>query len=240
MNKSVALGTAFILILTVFGNGALAASTASEVTGTWYLVSIDVDGTSFNPASLNMDMTMTLMEDNAATIAVRNEETREATWAMEADGIVVATGNASESYALIDGYLVKEGFGGMTMLYGREQPTAEPVELSPIRADIVLEDFDGKWIGYAFCWEGRVIPLFMGLVFEASLEIENGRVTCSIASDELFEEDYAGALEGGELIVVSNKVHEDDMGTLTLSMREDGTLSSLLGEDYYMLFRKTQ
>ena len=240
MKKILVLGTTFILALTLFGRGALAAPTASEVTGTWYLFSIEVEGTLFNTASLNMDTAMTLMEDNTATIVALNKNTQEATWAMEADRIVVTTGNASESYALSDGCLIKEGFGGMTMLYGREQPTAEPVVLPPIRVDAVLGDFNGKWVGYAFYQEGRMIPLIMGLVFEASLEIENGSVTCSIVSDAPFKEDYSGAFEGGELIVVSNNVHEDDMGTLTLAMREDGTLSSLLQKDYYMLFRKAQ
>ena len=126
MKKTVALLTVFILSMTLIHINALATPLVSEITGAWYLISIEADGTNFNPALLNMDMLMTLMEDNTAIMQVANEEGQEVAWTLEDGGIVITTGDAAESFVLSDGFLVAERFG-MKMLYGREQPVAEAV-----------------------------------------------------------------------------------------------------------------
>ncbi|MCL1795970.1 MAG: hypothetical protein FWG37_03665, partial [Clostridia bacterium] len=225
MIKTVALSTVLFLTLVLYRASAPIVTEADDITGTWHFYSIEVEGMAFNPASLGMEASMTLSKDNTVILQSAAEEDRVGIWAMDGGRIVISTDDASKSYAASGGFLITEEFG-VRLLYGREQPVAKPAELPPIRAVSTFGDFNGTWTGCAFYTDGVMAPLSLALIFDASLAIKDGKVVCAIASDELFRDDYEGVLEGGLLIAESRSDPAGDMGTLTLSMREDNTLSA--------------
>ena len=54
------------LLLTLMMLGALVSAQAADFTGTWYLVSIDSNGVTINPADMGMEMSLNLNADGTA------------------------------------------------------------------------------------------------------------------------------------------------------------------------------
>ena len=236
MKRILALTTALIMALAVPRAGALASPAASDIIGTWYFNAIEVEGVVMT-MDTGIEMTVTFAEDNTVLKQKTGEDDVEGTWTIQDDQIIIKTGDTPEYFEWSDGKLITEGYG-MRVIYGREKPIYEPVELSPICIDTALEDFDGDWAGYALYMDGQMVPLVMALIFEASMEIDGGNITYTIASDTLFKRDYTGVIENGALIATAQEDVSDDMATLTLSIREDGTLSVDFPDDVHILFKK--
>jgi len=236
MKKLLALTITLILALAIPNINALSSPAASDITGTWYFNAVEVAGVVMT-LDTGIEMAVIFAEDHTVLKQKTGEGDVEGTWAIEGSRIIINAGDTPEYFTLSDGKLITEGYG-MKVIYGREKPTYEPVELSPVRADAALEDFDGDWTGYALYMDGQMVPLVMALIFDASLEIDGGNITYSIASDTLFKRDYTGNIEGDALIAATQEDVSDDMATLTLSIREDGTLSADFPDDVYMLFKK--
>ena len=236
MKRFFALIIAFILVLTIPRINALASPAASDITGTWYFNAVEVEG-EIMTMDTGIEITVTFMDDYTVLKQKTGEDDVEGTWGIEGDQIIIKVGDTPESFMLSDGKLITEGYG-VKVLYGREKPTYIPVDLSPIRIDAMLEDFDGNWAGYALYIDGQMVPLVMALIFETSLAIDGGNIAYSISSDTLFKRDYTGVIEGGALIAATQEDVSDEMATLTLSIREDGTLSIDFQDDVYMLFKK--
>jgi len=236
MKKLLALTTALLFSLGISSVDVFASPITSDITGTWYFNAVEVAGVVMT-MDTGIEMTMKFTEDHFVIKQKTGEDDIKGSWAIEGGQVLILTSGSPEYFEWSDGKLITEGYG-MRMIYSREKPIYESVELSPIRTDTALEAFDGDWAGYALYMDGQMVPLVMALIFEASLEINGGNITYSIASDTLFKRDYTGVIEGGALIAAAQEDVSDDMTTLTLSIREDGTLSVDFPDDMYMLFKK--
>ncbi len=106
--------------------------------GEWYIISMTMDGETYNIAEMGGEMCVTLNADGTAAVN-ENGEISEAEWeatenGVDIDGMVGAIGT--------DGMLRLEAYG-TEMLLGREKPVVE----GPSEADLIkYADYLGEWL----------------------------------------------------------------------------------------------
>ena len=209
-----------------------------DVTGEWYLQSMEQDGQVFDAsmlASFGMTGVITLGEDCSVTIAFTGEDTVEGTYTWDGETGEITSDGESIPFTLEDEQLIMEQ-EGVKMVCGRDMPEAEAFELAEVVADAQLADFNGVWAAETFVMAGMPLPMET-LGMEMILTIEDGKVTSkttylSESTDEteaaepdvmeqVFEAELkdgalTGTMEGGE--------------TAKLELREDGTMTMTNGE----------
>ncbi|MBE5804623.1 MAG: hypothetical protein E7316_08950 [Clostridiales bacterium] len=212
MKKIVAVLLALALCMSV----ALAETVA--VTGTWYLNQVSVDGTSMAPAALGMEMTMTLNEDNTASMDAMGEVV-EGTWAMEGESVVITFEGDPLAFTLVEGNLTAE-LSGATMTFGKERTEVEIFTAGEAKADAVMADYNGTWNATLVDMLGMQLPMAdMGTSMQ--LIVEDGKVTMISGEDSV---EGVCTVENGVLVIeedISIQLHEGDVLTMTLDMSED-------------------
>lgn|GEM_PF-132405 len=201
--------------------------TPAYITGTWYLNAMDVMGMSMNPASMGMEMAMTLNEDNTAFAEMAGEEEGPTgSWAIVDDQVVVTMDGDDLALSLTDdGNLVAEQ-DEMKMTFGKEKAEVETIEASPARTDATLADFDGAWNAAFADMDGMKLPISaLGLEFSATFD--NGKATfTAFDSDAEMETAVSDGVltatdvETGTVVVFT--LHED--GAMSCSIAEEGML----------------
>ncbi len=139
---------------------AVAVAEAANVTGTWYLTSIEADGLTLSPSDFGMSMAMELKDDGTVVATSSDEEEpSEGTWKMEGDKVTVDINDSPAEFTLADGILTAEQ-DGMTMVFSQEEPVVEEfVPAAPVEA--ALEDFAGTWKADKIGMEGQFYPASM-------------------------------------------------------------------------------
>lgn len=139
MKKIVAILLALMLCL-----GTALAENA-DVIGTWYLNTMVTDGMSINPASLGIELPMTLNEDKTATMDIGGEVT-EGQWAIENEKYVVTFEGDPQPlvFVLQDGNLVADQ-EGVQMVFGREKEEVAAFVLGEAKTDATMADYNGTW-----------------------------------------------------------------------------------------------
>lgn len=137
MKKIVAILLALMLCLST----ALAEN--ADVIGTWYLNTMVAEGMSMNPASLGIDMTMTLNEDKTATMDIAGE-VAEGQWAIENEKYAVTFEGDPLAFVLQDGNLVADQ-EGVQMVFGREKEEVVAFVLGEAKTDATMADYNGTW-----------------------------------------------------------------------------------------------
>ena len=239
MKKTLALTTVVIITLSALCAGALAALEPSDVIGNWYLNSIMYGETPMSAATLGMEMTMELNEDNTAVMVMEMSgvsNSTSGTWVIAGEEVILtqAEGGGSQVLTLVNGSLSSEQDDG-GMVFGRERIVEEPIVIAPVRTDAVLADFNGEWTAYLAESAGMMLPADV-IGFEATLTIEDGKVT--LAGSGFGEsQQLEGDVSEGALTAV-----QVDAGGGTFSMsfnlHEDGTVSSVFLEAITLYFQK--
>ncbi len=149
---------------------AMAVAEAANVTGTWYLVSIESEGMAFNPSDFGMSMTMELKDDGSVVATASDEdEPSEGTWKMEGDKVTVDINDSPAEFTLADGKLTAEQ-DGMTMVFSQEEPVADTfTPAAPVQAEEA--DFAGTWKADRIGLEGKFYPVsILGADVTATIE----------------------------------------------------------------------
>lgn len=233
MNKRISIILTLALALTLLCGGAQLAFASSEVAGTWYLNNMEMEGMSIAPASMGMEMTITLNEDNTALIQISGEEDETGTWTLEGDQVSITSGEETLSLTLSEGALTVEE-DGMKMIFGQEKVEAEAFVAAPVRTGVALEDFDGVWSATTLDMMGMQMPVAsMGM--EMTLSIEGGKAQVTATSEgEDEQSEMTGSLADDVLTLSAPAAEGEDAETMALKLHEDGTMSyseEMDGED---------
>lgn len=223
------------LALCALSFGALAE--ADDVTGEWYLNSVEAGGISMNPAMLGFEITITLNADGTAAATAPEEEDAVGTWTRTGDTIAVEIDGDPMEFTLEEGMLVAFDEESETkMIFGRERAVAVAFQPAPVRTDAALEEFDGTWNATMIDMMGMQLPVAaMGL--EMSFVIEGGKVAVMQGSgEELNAETAEGALVDGALVLTAEE--DGAFESITLNLHEDGSMSYAPDESGTIYFER--
>lgn len=210
-----------------------AVAEAVDVTGKWYLLVIEQQEKSVNPADMGLEMNIELNEDGTGTTFMTGGDVLEATWTL-ADGVLEVTANECPiAFDIMeDGTLVNVDENGLRMVMSREAPTPSFIPAADAVAES-LSQFDGEWMTKKVNVYGVYADFedlsSMGLT-DGSVSIHDGIVT------KLGEEEaQTGELVDGQMIVASGVENDEDnlFGT-SITLLEDGSIKMVyLGMIFY-------
>ena len=186
------------------------ASIPAEYFGTWYGVSMTMDGATYSLAEMGMEMVLDIKEDGTLTRTV-NGEAETAACAVE-NGVVIVDGIPA---TLEDGQMTIHE-DGILMVFGREKASAAPE--APVTAESIPAEYTGTWYGVSMTMDGTTYSLAdMGM--EMVLDIkEDGTLTRTVNGEA---ETAVCAVENGVVIVDGIPATLED-GQMTI--HEDGIL----------------
>ena len=204
---------------------AVAVAEAADVTGTWYLNEMQMEGQSFNPADFGYEITMELKDDGTAQLTAPDEDPQAGTWTLEGDKLTVTVDDEPLEMTLADGTLTVEQ-DGMGMVFGREHtesPSFEPA--APVEA--AQEDFAGTWVATKIGMDGAyydvsLLTSAMGGEGDITAVIEGTTITLNgfLFSNTSLPLQYAdGALS------FSGTDEAGSVGAITVRLLEDGMLA---------------
>lgn len=227
MKKTVALVLMAALLLACTNVFAL---DQTDVVGTWYLNSLEMEGTALNPHDLGIDMTITFAEDGNATIATANEEDEVATWVIENDAVTLTASDEEAITLALDGETLVYDMGAEgKMVYGKEKGTSTAAAFAPAIAADTLAAFDGQWVGTQVDLAGMVLPL-EAAEMALTLTVAEGTLQIDLTQGgETLSEEAKGELKDGALAAAIKRSQAAQ--DVTLRLHEDGTLSVTLGLD---------
>ena len=236
MKKTLSAILVVVLAMTALCAGALAFEPGGVV-GDWYFNVLEQDGMLINPTAYGMGMTLTLHDDGTALMTQGDEEGDAATWKIEGDVLTVEDEESALEFFLVDGNLVTDMGGDGKMTFGRELIVEQTHADFPVVAAADIAEFDGEWTGDLVEMYGMKLPMdseVMGM--EMSLVIHNGEITVHSVKAGMDPEESViqGALEEGTLVTEYTQYGEAER--TVLSLREDGSLSFVAGEEGMMVY----
>ena len=234
MKKVFSAALVVAIMMTCVCAGALALE-ANDVVGDWYFNVLEQAGIAYNPTALGMDMILTFKEEG---IAFQDEdEDEEGTWSIEGDTLTVAFEDEDGDmdtlvFVFVDGNLVTDMGEDGILTFGRELIIEQTHADSPVIAATDIAEFDGEWTGDLVEMYGTKLPMSLEMTgMEMSLSIQNGEISVlrTIEGMEPQESIIQGVLEEGAIVTEYAQYAESQKTVVNL--REDGSLSFMIGED---------
>lgn len=190
MKKLISLVLAALL---VFSGVAFAAE---DLSGTWYVTGMTMEGQTIDPSMLGIEMIFALNADGTAALSAMGEEST-GTWTADGDTVTLSIDGDSMVLAF-DGAALTGEMDGVGVILEREASSYEAPSGIPAES---ITDFDGTWVPTSFGVAGMILDketivsfagddadIFDALVFN----ISNGNVDA--AGDILTFELTDGAL----------------------------------------------
>ena len=118
------------LLAVLIGFGVLPSLAEAPETylGDWELTEMTIMDTPVKPASMELSMVLTILEDGGVLLVSmhgEHEEREEGTWAITEEGLVITFDEVDGLYVLTDSNLVfTDPEGGGKMVYSRTEATA--------------------------------------------------------------------------------------------------------------------
>lgn len=226
---------AALLILSMLLS-ALAVAEAADAAGTWYLIEIQSEGQSLNPADLGMSMTLELKADGTVTgTTSMDDEVGEGTWEANGDKVTITINDDAQEFTLADGKLTSDQ-DGMTMVFSQEEPVANAfTPAAPVQAEEA--DFAGTWKAERIGLEGQYYPVsILGADVTATIEgttitldgfmFSNTSMPLEFADGKL---SFSGSdEESGVSMGITATLLEDGMLALDLDAGEQGAFTFYL------------
>lgn len=224
MKKVISFTMMLALLVSLFCCGAAVLAEAESLEGVWYLNSVEIEGVEMSPASLGLEMVMTLETDDTVLIQVTGEEDESGAWSRDGDEVTVTIEGETMVFVLQGDALVVED-DGATMIFGREKSEMEEFVAAPIREDVALSDFDGMWTATILDMAGMQLPV-AALGMDMTLTIENGRaVLVSLEWEEEQTNEVDGIFEDNSLTLDIPSTETTGGMTMALVLHEDGMMS---------------
>ena len=129
---------------------AQSAAVPEGYLGTWYGVSMDLEGTLYALSDLGLDAVLTINADSTVTLTMNGDV--DSTQCTVQDGVLMLDGVALR---IEDGSLIYAE-EGMTMTLSREKPQA--AEAAPVDESAVLDSYQGVWAVVRVTADGATIP----------------------------------------------------------------------------------
>lgn len=119
------------LSMLVVGAGGAEAVSTSDVVGVWRLQAVEAQGVSVDPATVGMEMLMTLGEDGTALLEMTGEESEAGAWVLEGDKVLIADEvGTQQDFSFVEGMLKAE-MDGMSMIFAKDVEEVESAETVP-------------------------------------------------------------------------------------------------------------
>ena len=224
---------AVLTVLAMLLSAAAIAETA-DFLGIWYLVAMQSDGETMNPADFGMSMIMELKEDGsvqAETAMGEEADPQEGTWAQDGESIVVTIDGDPASFVFQDGQLVGTD-EAMSMVFGREP--AEGEVYTPAEVVAAEEaDFEGAWTAVKYGADGLFMDASL-VGMDMGAEFKDGGMQLSgfFGSDTAIPMTFA---DGAYSFATDDE--SEMFASITAEMLEDGNLKVTMstGEDEIIL-----
>lgn len=204
---------------------APAIDVPAEYVGTWYGVTLEMEGTAYQLADIGMRFTLVLEADGMLLLDTGDEQnvvicTMQSGVLMAGDALLTLTGDGLLRYAE----------GGNTMLLSREQPEAIVIQAAPADETAVLTDFLGVWTAVRVSMEGMTLPAEAAGMAEDTLVIRSG--SCDLSMQGMVLEALPCRMDGHVLLL-------EMLGTdVALTLHTDSTVS-LTMDDTILWYERT-
>ena len=169
---------------------AVAETATDTFLGTWYMVEMSQDGMTIDPATMGIEISLTLNEDGTFELAM-NGEGEQGTWEAADAGLVLTMGEDTLEIAVGDGELNCD-FLGTPVKFGREpgEAVTAPEKIPAESEDAFLGEYKADMIDMF----GMMMPVsLMGM--DGSVTIEPGKVIIkSEMADQNAESETFGQL----------------------------------------------
>ena len=144
MKKLFAIMIALAMLLCV-----AAVAEATDVVGVWYMNEVIMGGTSMDPVSFGMSMTITLNADGTAEAAYelpgQASYSGSGSWEMNGETVTITIDGAPADFTYADGVLSAEMEGMGTVVFSQDAPSGEAYAPAAAKADAAEADFAGDW-----------------------------------------------------------------------------------------------
>lgn len=222
MKKIVSL----LLALCLMGMMASAVAEIDLAGTTWYLVSLEQEGTTMNPADYGLEISMTLNTDGTSTMVAYGEETT-GSWSVDGEVILITDeDDNTQQFSLNEnGELVADMGEDNHMVFSQTAPEASAQASAPVAvAADSEEEFYGTFKPVSISALGMELPLEM--IFGEVLPVftvDAGKIiTVTGEGDEAITDEQPYAFEDGVLKLYAAEGDETPVATVQLA--EDGTI----------------
>lgn len=186
------------------------AAIPDEYLGAWYGVSMEMEGVSYPPADMGIDLTITIGADGTAEMHMNGEGER-IRCSMQ-DGVLTADG---VSFALQDSMLVVSE-DGMTMTLSREKPEASAASIPVIDESATIDDLKGVWALAHVTMDGVTLPAEAAEMAGDTLVVYGD--SCDLTLQGMTVDGLTCGMDGYALLISILD------GEAAATLREDGTL----------------
>lgn len=225
MKKLVALLLALMLCL-----GTALAETA-DLAGVWYFNEMSAGEMTINPATLGMEMTMTLNEDGTAAMDTMGE-VNEGTWTVDGENVVITFDGDPMTFALAEGNLVADQ-DGTIMTFGREKAEVATFVLGEAKTDATMADYNGTWNATLVDMLGMQLPVAeMGMMMQ--ITVADGKVSVMESEGEepttaegtaTVENGVLSIMIEGDTVATPLQLHEGNVLAMVVDMGEGMIMS---------------
>lgn len=183
----------------------------AEYVGTWYGVSVEMDGMKLPLADLGMDYMVTIYEDGRLSQRMDGEE--ETSCCTLEDGVLMTDGTP---LTVADGQLLVDD-GRAVMILSREKPEKTFGEEAPVDESATLADFLGTWRCVRVSVDGLTLSAEIADMTENFLVVSGD--TCDYIAAHMQLEDLPCRMDGH--LLICNMLETD----YTMALHTDGTIS---------------
>ena len=131
---------------------APAAEIPAEFLGTWYGVTMSMDGEDYPLADMGLQIAITFHDDGTVDLDMNGE--RDTAVCTVQDGALSVDGAS----AVLEGGRLLYSEGGSTLALSREQPEAAVPAEAPVDETATLADFCGIWTAVSVSSDGMTLP----------------------------------------------------------------------------------
>ena len=195
---------------------AQSAAIPGEYLGTWYGVSMEMEGVSYPLADMGMELTLTISADGAAEMNMNGEVER--FQCAVRDGVLT---EGAKTLTLQEGML-QFSEGSAAMLMSREKPEGAAEAPAPVDETATLDSFKGVWTASRVSAEGLTLPAAAADMAGDTLTIYGD--TCDLTLSGYLLDGLPCHMDGHRLIFTLLD------GECAVTRHTDGTLSLMLEE----------
>lgn len=219
MNMKKMISMMLVLALCLLG---FAVAEPMDVTGDWYLNTIESEGVELDPAMLGFELTLTLNADGSAGMESFGEADTNYSWVMDGENVIV-TDSYDESMIFVpDGanLVVHDEENGFEMIMGREKTAPQGYVPAAVESAPAMQDFEGVWNAAIIDMMGMQLPMeTIGMKLMVEIKDGSAEVTSNESGAEITYEAPV-TLEGDTLTVAA----VDDQMPLPLQLQQDGKI----------------
>ena len=195
MKRVFVLAVTVCLVLSILSGTAYALS-VSDIVGTWRLISVVEDNKTLTPEEAGGQVILIYNAEGNAVMIPSVGNPSLASWSISGDSVFLISERGEEiPFHYTEGNLITEE-SGRIMTFERINDKTDIVEDSPVKTDVIIDDFIGSWTGAYMEVSGFFVKL-TDINTEMTLTITNDTLEMrGCYGEEEFVETFACAMDG--------------------------------------------